>query len=222
MLAPAVFQDLKWIILNAGLDLSSDITYELVTKKLREIVMSRGRRGTDKQEQVEMLTYLATVTKGPAQRFEVLSQLVSGLFDLNPSMSAHLKTSVWKKCIINLLEMLKLLEEHPNVKVGEGDVGGGFGTVSTVDKVSPSIHAQPQLNSWTALVRNLISHVPVVNCNPLAASRSTRTTTRARSGLRSPLTALRSGFGATWLPLWSAWMMRCSRACRCVLWALGL
>lgn len=95
----------------------SDITYELVTKKMREIIMSRGRRGTDKQEQVEMLTYLVTVAKGPAQRFEVLAQLVSSLFDLNLGVSAHLKTSVWKKCIINLLDMLKLLEDNPHVKV---------------------------------------------------------------------------------------------------------
>lgn len=29
-----------------------EITYEMVNKKLREIIMSRGRRGTDKQEQV--------------------------------------------------------------------------------------------------------------------------------------------------------------------------
>lgn len=31
-----------------------EITYEMVNRKLREIVMSRGRRGTDKQEQVGM------------------------------------------------------------------------------------------------------------------------------------------------------------------------
>ena len=104
--------------------LDADITYELVTKKLREIVMTRGRRGTDKQEHVEMLTYLASVAKGPAQRFEVLAQLVSSLFDLNPSMSAHLKTSVWKKCVINLLDMIKLLEDHPNVKVSARHLRG--------------------------------------------------------------------------------------------------
>jgi hypothetical protein len=104
-------------VLHAVVLCCTDITYELVTKKLREIIMSRGRRGTDKQEQVEMLSYLSTVAKGPAQRFEVLAQLVSSLFDLNPSMSAYLKTSVWKKCVINLLEMVKLLEENPHVKV---------------------------------------------------------------------------------------------------------
>jgi translation initiation factor 3 subunit C len=30
----------------------ADISYDMVAKKLREIVMSRGRKGTDKQEQV--------------------------------------------------------------------------------------------------------------------------------------------------------------------------
>ncbi len=30
----------------------SEITHEMVNKKLRDIVMTRGRRGTDKQEQV--------------------------------------------------------------------------------------------------------------------------------------------------------------------------
>jgi hypothetical protein len=34
---------------------SSEITYEMVAKKLREIVTSRGRKGTDKQEQVRLL-----------------------------------------------------------------------------------------------------------------------------------------------------------------------
>jgi len=96
-----------------------DISYEMVSKKLKEIILSRGRRGTDKQEQVEMLQFLVTIAKGPAQRFEVMAQLVSSLFDLNPGMAGHLKTSVWKKCIIQLLEMLKLLEENPHVKVDE-------------------------------------------------------------------------------------------------------
>lgn len=65
-----------------------------------------------------MLQYLTTVARGPAQRFEVLAQLVSSLFDLNPSMATHLKTSLWKKCVINLLEMLKVLQDNPNIKVG--------------------------------------------------------------------------------------------------------
>jgi hypothetical protein len=68
------------------------------------------------------------VSKGPAQRFEVLAQLVSSLFDLNPGMAGHLKTSVWKKVVINLLEMVKLLEDNPQIKVWGRVWGEGVGT----------------------------------------------------------------------------------------------
>lgn len=32
----------------------SEITYEMVNRKMREIIATRGRRGTDKQEQVRL------------------------------------------------------------------------------------------------------------------------------------------------------------------------
>ncbi len=45
-----------------------EITFEMVNKKLQEIVLSRGKKGIDRQDQVDMLTYLATVAKGPYQK----------------------------------------------------------------------------------------------------------------------------------------------------------
>ncbi len=87
-----------------------EITWEMVGKKLREVVMTRGRRGTDKQEQVEMLTYLVQVSKGPAQKLEVLAQLVSSLFDLNPTSSSYLKLNLWRKCVIHMLDIMTLLQ----------------------------------------------------------------------------------------------------------------
>ena len=49
----------------------AEITYDMVSKKLREIVTSRGKKGIDRSEQVEMLQFLATVAKGAAQKVEV-------------------------------------------------------------------------------------------------------------------------------------------------------
>jgi hypothetical protein len=48
------------------------ITYEMVDKKMRELMMARGKKGVDKHEQVEALKYLQTVAKSKAQEAEVL------------------------------------------------------------------------------------------------------------------------------------------------------
>jgi translation initiation factor 3 subunit C len=47
------------------------ITYEMVGDKARHIAQARGKRGTDRQEQLEMLQFLSKVAKGPVQRIEV-------------------------------------------------------------------------------------------------------------------------------------------------------
>ena len=93
----------------------AEITYEMVNRKMREIIAARGRRGTDKAEQVEMLTYLATVAKGAPQRLELLAQLVSTLFDLTPGGHSHMKVPLWKKCVLRMLEIMALLKEHPEI-----------------------------------------------------------------------------------------------------------
>ena len=96
-----------------------EITHELVAKKLKELISQRGRRSTDKREQVEMLTFLIGVSRSPPQRFEVLAQLVSSLFDLNPSLSAHMKMPLWRTCVGHVLEMMALLKEHPYMTVDD-------------------------------------------------------------------------------------------------------
>ncbi|KAL6748871.1 eukaryotic translation initiation factor 3 subunit 8 N-terminus-domain-containing protein [Haematococcus lacustris] len=125
-----------------------EITYDMVNKKLKEVLMTRGKKGTDKQEQVEMLHYLSTVAKGQAQRFELLGQLVSSLFDLNPTMATHLKTSLWKKCVIHLLEMVKLLEDNPHIKVDD-----------TIEMLSEDRAEQPAEGSEVRVWGNLVAYV---------------------------------------------------------------
>ncbi|KAK9812688.1 hypothetical protein WJX72_002071 [[Myrmecia] bisecta] len=97
----------------------TEITYEMVQKKLREIMLSRGKKGVDRSEQVEMLTYLSTVAKGPCQKIEVLVHVISSLFDINPSMSTHMNVSLWKRCVNTLFELLQLLADNPHIVMDE-------------------------------------------------------------------------------------------------------
>jgi translation initiation factor 3 subunit C len=97
----------------------TQVTYDMLTKKLKEVVMARGKKGVDRQEQVDMLVYLASIAKGPVQRLEILIQVVSALFDINPSMSTHMSVPLWKRCVATLLEILQLVEEHPHIHIDE-------------------------------------------------------------------------------------------------------
>merc|ERR1719228_1273612 len=102
----------------------AEITIELVIKKLNEIMAARGKKKTNRKEQIELLHELARIGEthnlGPGVHLKVMFAIIAALFDYNPKLSDAMKPDSWEKCMQGVEDLLVLLDEQgDNVTTGE-------------------------------------------------------------------------------------------------------
>ena len=98
---------------------SKDISFEMVDAKMKEIVLLRGKKGTNRNEAVELLTKLISHAKCIPQEVEILMNVVSAQFDIAGSMTVHMAVPIWKECVKNVLRIVALLRDSPQISLAD-------------------------------------------------------------------------------------------------------
>lgn len=101
----------------------AEINHAVVLKKLNEIMAARGKKGTDRSEQIELLSELLAISQahnlGPGFQLKILFAVVASIFDYNPNIATCMKLDMWHKCLDYINLCLDILMEHSSISVGE-------------------------------------------------------------------------------------------------------
>lgn len=81
----------------------AEINISAVLKKLSEIIAARGKKRTDRREQIELLHELQSIADahnlGSAVAVKIKFSIVSSIFDYNPKVSDAMKPEYWAKYV---------------------------------------------------------------------------------------------------------------------------
>lgn len=94
-------------------------TPESILKHLRTILESRGRKNTDRLDQIKTMEKLLEVAVTEYQKIRVLLTLISTRFDLNSGTGNQMTQEQWKAASQEISQLLETLEANPNVIVIE-------------------------------------------------------------------------------------------------------
>ncbi|XP_057332990.1 eukaryotic translation initiation factor 3 subunit C [Microplitis mediator] len=101
----------------------AEINVPAVLKKLGEIIAARGKKRTDRREQIELLYELLSIAGvhnlGPAITVKIIFSIVSSIFDYNPKVSDAMKPEYWSKLLERISEMLDILLANPDMQIAE-------------------------------------------------------------------------------------------------------
>eukprot|EP01135_Chromosphaera_perkinsii_P005639 Nk52_evm10s356 gene=Nk52_evmTU10s356 len=94
----------------------TEITFELVHNKLMEIVSQRGKKSTDRKEQLNILRRLRALSDehnlGTGLSLKFLFHIISATFDSTPSIAQHMTAEKWNSCLADMTEVVSMLENN--------------------------------------------------------------------------------------------------------------
>lgn len=94
-------------------------TPESIFKHLRTIMESRGKKNTDRAEQIKVMEKLHEIANTPYQKIRLLLTLVSARFDLGSGGASAMPLEHWKAAEKELSSLLQVLEENRDYVVVE-------------------------------------------------------------------------------------------------------
>merc|ERR1719431_597605 len=96
--------------------LDEEINVKNVVKKLLDMTSARGKRGTDRSDQITRLTRLHKIAMasnlGPAMDVKCLFAIISAIFDSSYKISEAMKSEMWAKHLETIERTLDLLHLH--------------------------------------------------------------------------------------------------------------
>ncbi|KFH70132.1 hypothetical protein MVEG_04934 [Podila verticillata NRRL 6337] len=117
-----------------------EFTQDNLFKKLKEVIDARGKKNTNREEQVRILEKLLQIANTPYQKIIVLLNLISAQFDFATGISGYMSISLWKNAEKFLNVLLTTLEANPLYIVKEN-----VPEVDEADKDRSSQNGEPVL-----------------------------------------------------------------------------
>lgn len=100
-----------------------EINHTSVVNKLNTICSGRGRKGTDRKEQMELMTELRNISKahnlGSTIDCKILFNQIAVSFDYNQRLLKCMKPDYWNICLTMLEELIDILMANESIQVGE-------------------------------------------------------------------------------------------------------
>ena len=96
-------------------------TPESILKHLRSIIESRGKKNTDRVEQIKIMERLLEVAQTPYQKIRVLLALISTRFDLTSNATQnYMSQELWRAAEKEYGMLMETLENNPIYVIVEG------------------------------------------------------------------------------------------------------